>query len=63
MQCEEWGKAGWEMPTEARSHRALCAMVRSWHLVLKIPIGGFSEEEQRLVETQLSHSLSVRSRR
>lgn len=51
MQCEEWGKAGWEMPTEARSHRALCAMVRSWDLVLKIPIGGFSEEEQRLVET------------
>lgn len=36
-------KTGWDMPTEARSQRALCAMVRSWNLTLKIPTGEFYE--------------------
>lgn len=52
-----------EMPAEARSHRALSALVKSLDLTLRIPIGGFYEEEQRLLERQLSHSLPVRSRR
>lgn len=42
--------------------QALCAVVRSSNLPLRILLGGFYEEEQRWVGRQLSHSPPVRSR-